>query len=65
MESVCTFLDSISLVKCTVKLSENDLYEIKQLTGRENAIAKLKKHSTRKMSVANQRKAENENLAPF
>ena len=46
-----------------VKQSENDLNEIKQLTGRENAIAKFNKNSTRKMSVANQRKAENENLA--
>ena len=62
-ESACTFLDSISLGKCRVKLSENDLNEIKQLTGRENALAKFNKNSTRKMRVANQRMYENEILA--
>ena len=46
-----------------VKLSENDLIEINKLTGREYGIAKLNKNSTRKMAVANQRKAENENLS--
>jgi hypothetical protein len=47
--------------KCRVKLPENDLNEIKQLTGRENASAKFNKCLTRKMSMANQRKALKKN----
>jgi hypothetical protein len=46
-----------------VKLSKKSLKEKNQLKGRDNALAKLKKKSTRNMSLANQRKAENENLA--
>ena len=46
-----------------VKLTGDDLNEIKKLMGQQSASDFFSKNSARKMSMANRRKAENENLA--
>jgi len=61
-ESVCLFLDSISLGTVKVKISDADLKEIEKLIGRKNAIESCDKKG-KKTSEASIRKAENDNLS--
>ena len=63
-ESVCKFLDSISLGTCKVKISEEDLKRIKQLTGKESARKTYNKNkgSEKKINKSQLKKAENTNL---
>ena len=61
-ESVCLFLDSISLGTVKVKISDADLKEIEKLIGRKNAIESCDKKG-KKTTDASIRKAENDNLS--
>ena len=60
-ESVCLFLDSISLGTVMVKISNADLKVIEKLIGRKNAIESCDKKG-KKTTDASIRKAENDNL---
>ena len=61
-ESVCLFLDSISLGTVKVKISDADLKVIEKLIGRKNAIESCDKKG-KKTTEASIRKAENDNLS--
>jgi hypothetical protein len=61
-ESVCLFLDSISLGTVKVKISDSDLKVIEKLIGRKKAMEACDKKG-KKVSEASIRKAENDNLA--
>ena len=61
-ESVCLFLDSISLGTVKVKVNDADLKVIEKLIGRRKAMESCDKKG-KKVSEASIRKAENENLA--
>jgi hypothetical protein len=61
-ESVCLFLDSISLGNVKVKFNDADLKVIEKLIGRRKAMESCDKKG-KKVSEAIIRKAENENLA--
>ena len=61
-ESVCLFLDSISLGTVKVKISAADLKVIEKLIERKNAIESCDKKG-KKTTDASIRKAENDNLS--
>ena len=61
-ESVCLFLDSISLGTVKVKISYAHLKVIEKLIGRKNAIDSCDKKG-KKTTEASIRKAENDNLS--
>ena len=61
-ESVCLFLDSISLGTVKVKLFDADFKVIEKLIGRKNAVDSCGK-SKKKTTEASIRKAENDNLS--
>ncbi len=61
-ESVCLFLDSISLGTVKVKIFDEDLKVIEKLIGRKNAIDSCDKKG-KKTAEASIRKAENDNLS--
>ncbi len=61
-ESVCLFLDSISLGTIKVKISDADLKVIEKLIGWRNAIESCDKKG-KKTTEASIRKAENDNLS--
>jgi hypothetical protein len=61
-ESVCLFLDSISLGTVKVKIYDADLKVIEKLIGRKKTMKSCDKKGKR-VSEASIRKAENENLA--
>jgi hypothetical protein len=61
-ESVCLFLDSISLGTVKVKISDADVKVIEKLIGRKNAIESIDKKG-KKTSEASIRKAESDNLS--
>ncbi len=60
-ESVCLFLDSISLGTVKVKLFDADMKVIENLVGRRIALESCDKKG-KKVSEASIRKAENDNL---
>ena len=60
-ESVCLFLDSISLGTVKVKIYDADLKVIEKLIGRKKAMESCDKKG-KKVSEASIRKAENDNL---
>jgi hypothetical protein len=61
-ESVCLFLDSISLGTVKVKIYDADLKVIEKLIGRKKAMESCDKKG-KKVSEASIRKAENDNLS--
>jgi hypothetical protein len=61
-ESVCLFLDSISLGTVKVKISDVDLKVIENMIGRKNALKSCDKKG-KKVSEASIRKVENDNLS--
>ena len=61
-ESVCLFLDSISLGTVKVKLFDADFKVFEKLIGRKNAVDSCGKNK-KKTTEASIRKAENDNLS--
>jgi hypothetical protein len=61
-ESVCLFLDSISLGTVKVKISDADLKVIEKLNGRRKAMESCDKKG-KKTTEASIRKAENDSLS--